>query len=721
MHPVIAILTAAKRFPILVPNQPGEPEIAPADDPTPPAEDIIALPSQPAPVAPPAFSLFRNCKASAPCERLTLREFIAGVRDGRWRAEVEACRAILANHGKEAYNASRMDLPAVSLSAFLKHRKRGTTLAERGAVHSGLLQLDFDAKDHPGMSVAEILRKVAAAPSVVACFLSLSGDGVKAIVRCPANLDTHAGSWLAAEADFAKRGLILDPSTKDACRLCFVSYDPQAFMREDAEEIAPFEVPERASGGDASNGTERQEHVREVLAQLAEKMGCYQDRNTWLHIVGCTVDAVGADAAGEIVDEYFPPLEEWHQSACDVAHTLTGSWLSLRKYLPEFHVDPEDKAKGLEAVPDLGEGGESETVGGEKAARKRLADFLVNHSDTLGLSRGEIDALRPPVIIAGFLRWGEVLLLGAESKSRKSWLAQDAGFCVAAGSPWLADESGANGFATVKARVHVLDLELNPSEMRYRFAKARANRFADSPDAAAAMTASVAPYSLDGLNVAAILPLLSELEGSVEPGDVVIVDCLYRLCPDGNEVAPVAAIFETIKRFAADTKAGVILVDHFRKAGADKARDRFAGSFVKQAGPSTLVAIEVSNDDVLVLNIDARTFYGCPRVHARFNRETYAFNRLPEAEVAQAKAASTQAEEERWILELWRGRPVESAIGAADAAARWGIKRQGVAPRLAKLVARGWLTEKKRGRGTATEWTLTPEGCAIIKPEPKDI
>jgi hypothetical protein len=352
---------------------------------------------------------------------------------------------------------------------------------------------------------------------------------------------------------------------------------------------------------------------------------------------------------------------------------------------------------------------------GEKIERKKLTDFLVNHSDTLGMSWQEIEALRPPFVIDGFLRWGEMLLLGAESKSRKSWLAQDAGFAVAAGLPWLADEDGSNGFATSKAKVHVFDLELNPAEMRYRFAKARGNRFADCPADAAAMTPRIAAYSFDGQNVLEIMQRLEELKPTVEPGDLVIVDCLYRLVPDGNETVDVANILETIKRFASETQAGVILVDHFRKAGDDKARNRFAGSFVKQASASTLVAIEVTADDVLVLNIDARTFHGCPRVHARFNSDTYAFDRVPDAEVDASRQGKSLAEAEGWLVMLWRSRPWDFAMTAADAGERWDVKRQAATPRLRKLVSRGWLTENSRGAGKTIEWQLAPAGLAIVK------
>jgi hypothetical protein len=297
------------------------------------------------PPAEPKFSLFAHGRKATPCDHLTGSEFIDGIKDGRWLAVVDACRDALHIEGKAAYNALReTTVPAAALSAFLKHRRKRTTLEQKGAVHSGYIQLDFDSKDHDNLTLEEIRKIAIEAPFVVACFISLSGTGVKAVGLCPADFDLHLGSWLAAEAYYQERGLTLDPSTKDPTRLCFVSFDPQAFYWEEAFEIEPLPVPEKAPVGSGSNGTEDPEHVCRVLAELAEKIGPQQKRNPWLHICACVKDAVGAETAGEIVDIHFPPLEKWHESACDVMASLPyGEWLSLRKY----GIDPVDYVKLL--------------------------------------------------------------------------------------------------------------------------------------------------------------------------------------------------------------------------------------------------------------------------------------------------------------------------------------------------------------------------------------
>ena len=228
-------------------------------------------------------------------------------------------------------------------------------------------------------------------------------------------------------------------------------------------------------------------------------------------------------------------------------------------------------------------------------------------------------------------------------------------------------------------------------------------------------------YSLDGVPAELVLGYrhpetgewiggyLDELSASVKPGDLVLVDCFYRLTPDGNEVKEVAEALERLKRFASSTQAAVLLVDHFRKAGADKARDRFAGSFVKQAAPSTLVAIEASGD-VLGMSIDARTFHGLNTVHCRFDLESYSFRRVSESEVAAGKEDRAAADAVAWLLAVWKARPLTATATKADASAAWAIDASGASRRFGKLEARGLVEVAEEHPGRAKAWGLTADG-----------
>lgn len=129
------------------------------------------------------------------------RELIAHVRD---------------EDDKDKRNELKKDLPCVLFSG--KFAKRNTSgLIE----HSGLICLDFDHMDNR--------EELAADEFILACWLSPSGNGVKALVKIPG--DDHYGSFLALEKRYPK----LDRACKDVSRVCYESYDPDIWINEGAK------------------------------------------------------------------------------------------------------------------------------------------------------------------------------------------------------------------------------------------------------------------------------------------------------------------------------------------------------------------------------------------------------------------------------------------------------------------------------------------------------
>lgn len=313
-----------------------------------------------------------------------------------------------------------------------------------------------------------------------------------------------------------------------------------------------------------------------------------------------------------------------------------------------------------------------------------LARYRVDHSSTLGLDHAGIDKLRAPFVIDGFIRRGDVMLLGAESKSRKSWLAQDAAIAVVRGGYWLTDEDGEGGFLVAQGRGILFDLELGEGEIKYRFARTRKARFTDAE--ARAVTDGFQHFCLDGCSSTEVLAVIEAVVPEISPGDFVVIDCFYRLVADSMEPKDVAAIFEAVKRWAKQTQAAWCIIDHFRKAGADKARDRFNGSFIKSAAPGCLVAIEVRNDGVLEMQIDARSFFGDPKVWCRWDSAGYRFVRISEKDVTAAKQGAELAAQFGWLVEVWKSRDFSAPVTAKDAAAKWGKTEQAARNRFRKLM-----------------------------------
>jgi hypothetical protein len=84
-------------------------------------------------------------------------------------------------------------------------------------------------------------------PHVVGAFVSPSGTGFKIIFRVPVatNAREHTQNFNAVRTHVtAQYNAAVDEAAKDVARLCFVSHDPEAFFRADAE---PLDVCDDAS------------------------------------------------------------------------------------------------------------------------------------------------------------------------------------------------------------------------------------------------------------------------------------------------------------------------------------------------------------------------------------------------------------------------------------------------------------------------------------------
>jgi len=135
--------------------------------------------------------------------------------------------------------------------------------------HSGLLCADLDSLNG---DLREVNQKLRQSPHTYAVFISPSGEGLKAVFRVPADATKHAGSYRAVEQHVRElTGRQIDQACKDPARLCFLSYDPDAYHNGDAQEITPLPEPERPkfeASAAMVNISERQRIAVELLGAI---------------------------------------------------------------------------------------------------------------------------------------------------------------------------------------------------------------------------------------------------------------------------------------------------------------------------------------------------------------------------------------------------------------------------------------------------------------------
>ena len=173
------------------------------------------------------ISFFESITQVSGGETTTVEQWIQDICAGRWRKAVERTRHEYQTRGKSPqYRALKDRLPAVT-PAGIFHRRCSAGLSQA----SGLLQGDVD-----GLSADRLLEartQLCCDPHVVYVFISPSGAGVKFAVHVPIvsnDAEYQTRFWALEQYLRQAYGLELDRACRDISHLCYVSYDPHAYI-----------------------------------------------------------------------------------------------------------------------------------------------------------------------------------------------------------------------------------------------------------------------------------------------------------------------------------------------------------------------------------------------------------------------------------------------------------------------------------------------------------
>lgn len=126
--------------------------------------------------------------------------------------------------------SKKLSLPIVLFSGEFSERNDDALFE-----HSGYIVLDFDHVDVNGVKTA-----LGTDDYVYACWVSPSGDGVKALVQIT-NPERHRDHFRALVKYFERQyGLELDESGSNESRACFESYDPDIVIKAESKRFGAF-------------------------------------------------------------------------------------------------------------------------------------------------------------------------------------------------------------------------------------------------------------------------------------------------------------------------------------------------------------------------------------------------------------------------------------------------------------------------------------------------
>lgn len=264
-------------------------------------------------------SIFNNFKD--PIETRGLIMMMKDIINGKYKDQVLPARQALQDGNKDLYDRLKRKLPAFTPSGVFEGGRKMEFLK----MYSGFVHLDFDKLSNEEMIVA--LGKCKSDPHTFGVFVSPSGNGFKVLIEVNSTVEEHSTAYQMVSNYYQElTGIEPDPSCKDVTRLCFVSYDPDAYYSisskkfEVVQKVKP--LPPKAKQTpiiEKGKANEFHQTTFEKCIAFTDKKSTYSEgnRNNYIYLLASNCNRMGIpqeDALSLITAKYDLPMREIESS-----------------------------------------------------------------------------------------------------------------------------------------------------------------------------------------------------------------------------------------------------------------------------------------------------------------------------------------------------------------------------------------------------------------------
>jgi hypothetical protein len=224
---------------------------------------------------------FTDSISGSNSKSIEVQKVLQQIKKGSWKDQISKIQHHISNGNNSKANDIKRGLPAFTISATYKNKRKKENIES----YSGLLHLDYDKLDN----VKEVKAKVISIPYTYAAFISPSGNGLKVLVKCNNDMSAHIYTFNALRGYYdSLLGVKSDRSVKDILRLCFVSYDPDLYLNEDAKVFEHQSYP--------NNETKSQKDIKWVWDFTSNKQQFIEgNRNKFIHLFACNANRFDYD------------------------------------------------------------------------------------------------------------------------------------------------------------------------------------------------------------------------------------------------------------------------------------------------------------------------------------------------------------------------------------------------------------------------------------------
>lgn len=170
-------------------------------------------------------TIFKNIKETIAPYHVDIDVILNRIKDGSdSKALVQQIRK---QKKKAERNEIKKKLPAICFSGIF-NKRTDTSIVQ----HSGFICLDFDG--YPNFkTLMQDKESLSNNKYVYAVFISPSGNGLKVLIKIPADAENHTKYFNSLEKYFNSE--YFDKTCKNISRVCYESYDPIIFINKNSK------------------------------------------------------------------------------------------------------------------------------------------------------------------------------------------------------------------------------------------------------------------------------------------------------------------------------------------------------------------------------------------------------------------------------------------------------------------------------------------------------
>jgi len=219
------------------------------------------------------ISLFKNFTKGIGSR--TLPQIVEEIRGDRYKDAISKIRKLVEEGDTEKVSRLKKGLEAFTVSGLFEGGRKMSFLKK----YNPFVILDIDKLDPEDLP--DLILKVREIPFTRVAFISPSGRGLKIIVEVDSEMKRHGSAYWQV-MNFYKDSLMveIDKSGKDITRLCFMSYDPEIYYKEESTIFNVLKIDINSSQTSSSQNNLIPGRAPDLSMEKANLSGSYQEAFT---------------------------------------------------------------------------------------------------------------------------------------------------------------------------------------------------------------------------------------------------------------------------------------------------------------------------------------------------------------------------------------------------------------------------------------------------------